>query len=95
MLKLDTIRKKKKGLSTKHIFGTETPFLKAQTLCESRGGRPGLPENSPCDLCGRKAVNSELEETPGLRIQELCESRVGRPGLPVPKNKKTTTRKSL
>ena len=31
--------------------------FRAQELCESRGGRPGLPvPNSPYDLCGRKAT---------------------------------------
>ena len=31
--------------------------IKAQDLCESRGGRSGLPvPNSPYDLCGRKAT---------------------------------------
>ena len=32
--------------------------LRAQELCESRGGRPGLPvpSNSPYGLCGRKAT---------------------------------------
>ena len=30
---------------------------RAQVLCESRGGRPGLPvPNSPYGLCGRKAT---------------------------------------
>ena len=30
---------------------------RAQELCESRGGRPGLPvPNSPYGLCGRKAT---------------------------------------
>ena len=30
--------------------------LRAQELCESRGGRPGLPvPNNPDDFCGRKA----------------------------------------
>ena len=29
----------------------------AQELCESRGGRPGLPvPNSPYGLCGRKTI---------------------------------------
>ena len=46
-------------------------------MCESRGGRLGLPvPNSPYGLCGRKAtlnLNSDLSE-----------SRDGRPGLPVP-----------
>ena len=43
-------------------------------MCESRGGRPGLPvRNSPYGLCGRKAtVNSW-----SFRAQELCESRGG------------------
>ena len=54
----------------------------AQELCESRGGRPGLPvPNSPYGLCGRKAIlNEQLVD----RAQELCENRGGRPGLPVP-----------
>ena len=30
--------------------------IRAQELCESRGGRPGLPvPNSPYDLCGLKS----------------------------------------
>ena len=37
-------------------------------LCESRGGRPGLPvPNSPYDLCGRKATFEEEND-------ELCSS---------------------
>ena len=32
-------------------------LVRAQELCESRGGRPGLPvPNSPNGLCGRKAT---------------------------------------
>ena len=55
--------------------------VKARELCESRGGRPGLPvPNSPYGLCGRKArLNYPL-----VRAQELCESRGGRPALLVP-----------
>ena len=50
---------------------------RAQELCESRGGPPGLPvPSSPYGFCGRKAT---LNGT-----QELCESRGGRPGLHVP-----------
>ena len=38
-------------------------YLRAQELCESRGGRPGLPVlNSPYGLCGRKATFEEEEE---------------------------------
>ena len=38
-------------------------YRRAQELCESRGGRPGLPvPNSPKGLCGRKATFEEEEE---------------------------------
>ena len=49
-------------------------------MCESRGGRPGLPvPNRAYGLCGRKAtLNSSID----LRAQGMCESRGGRPGLP-------------
>ena len=34
-----------------------TATFRAQELCDSRGGRPGLPvPNSPYGLCGRKAT---------------------------------------
>ena len=53
----------------------------AQELCESQGGRPGLPvPNSPYGLCACKVT---LNSNP-QRTQELCESRGSRPGLPVP-----------
>ena len=40
---------------------------RARELCESRGGRPGLPvPNSPYGLCGRKATLN-LNSTPLLR----------------------------
>ena len=52
-----------------------------QELCESRGGRPGLPvPDSLYGHCGRKAAL----EVSVFRAQELCESGGGRPGLPVP-----------
>ena len=42
-------------------------YLRAQMLCESRGGRPGLPvPSSHYGLCGR---NSNIEL--GLRHSEL------------------------
>ena len=51
---------------------------RAQWLCESRGGRPGLPDpNSPYGPCGRKATLKN-------RAQELCESRGGRESRGVP-----------
>ena len=32
-------------------------LVRTQELCESGGGRPGVPvPNKPCDLCGRKAT---------------------------------------
>ena len=44
-----------------------------QELCESRGGRPGLPvPNKPYGLCGRKAAFEEEEEDTRIRAQELC-----------------------
>ena len=56
--------------------------IRAQRLCESRGGRSRLPvPNSPFCLCGRKAT---LKKKHSVRVQELCESRGGRSGLPVP-----------
>ena len=55
--------------------------VRAQELCESRGGRPGLPvPNSPYGLCGRKATFNLF----GVRAQELCVGRGGCPGLAVP-----------
>ena len=56
---------------------------RAQELCESRGGRPGLPVPiEPHGFCGRKATLNCF----AVRALELCESRGGRPGLPVPNN---------
>ena len=50
--------------------------LRAQELCESRGGRPGLPvPNTPYGLCGRKATLNERKNNNYIvRAQELCES---------------------
>ena len=54
-------------------------MFRAQKLCESGGGRPGLPiPNSPCGLCGRKATLKDM-----FRALELCESRSDRLGLHV------------
>ena len=40
--------------------------VRAQELCESRGGRPGLPvPNSPHSLCGRETTLSELKQQTG------------------------------
>ena len=39
------------------------PPLRAQELCESRGGRPGLPvPDNPYGLSGRKATLNETKE---------------------------------
>ena len=55
--------------------------IRAQELCESRGGRPGLPVliclMVPVD------VKHHVYFTKRARVQELCESQGGRPGLPV------------
>ena len=63
--------KKEKNTQKSHV--TENECLlpphklkrRAQKLCKSRGGRPGLPvPNSPYGLCGRKAtLNLHLTET--------------------------------
>ena len=72
--------------------------VRAQELCECRGGRPGLSfPNNPYGECGRKATldlilhhrdqepcsNIELDLV-SHRAQELCGSLGDRPGLPVP-----------
>ena len=54
-------------------------MLRAQGLCEGRGGRAGLPDpNSPYGLCGRKATLNSNKAL--IRAQELCEQG-GRSGL--------------
>ena len=56
--------------------------IKSQELCESRGGRPGLPvANSPYGLCGRKATLEE--EVHSSELRSCVEVEVGRPGLSV------------
>ena len=51
---------------------------RAQELCESRGGRPGLPvPNSPYGLCGRKATLKN-----GAQEQCYNEGGGGCPELP-------------
>ena len=54
-----------------HSFVNDQVFLRkprAQELCESRGGRPGLPvsvPNKPDGFCGRKGVlNCAKEDCP-------------------------------
>ena len=46
--------------------------FRAQALCESRGGRPGLPvPDSPYGLCGRKAtlnLNSLSPQSSGAHL---------------------------
>ena len=50
--------------------------IRAQELCESRGGRPGLPvPNNPYGLCGRKAALKKIEILLLLQnelISKLC-----------------------
>ena len=43
--------------------------LRAQELCGSRGGRPGLPvPNGPYGLCGRKATFKEGNTVPNFMV---------------------------
>ena len=45
------------------LVSANAQCVRAQELCESGGGRPGLPVyNSPYGLCGRKATSGEEEE---------------------------------
>ena len=61
---------------------------KAQELCESRGGRPGLPvPDSPYGLCGRKAtLNLKGRDIPKRldRCKRIAFALIGR-SLPLPK----------
>ena len=57
--------------SVKQHERKNVPF-RDQELCESRGGRPGLPvPNSPYGLCGRKATltNVPFTRTTLTRLQ--------------------------
>ena len=57
--------------------------VRAQELCESGGGRPGLPV--PNRLVFMVSVDVDIElNYYTVRAQGLCESRGGRAGLPVP-----------
>ena len=59
--------------------------VRAPELCESRGGRPGLPvPNKPTVSVDVKQHFNQLQPRVSVTAQELCESRGGRPGLPVP-----------
>ena len=69
----------------KRPFQAHSVGIVAHKLCESRGGRPGLPvPNKPYGLCERKATLNQLTRIEMFRAQELCEGPGGRPGLPVP-----------
>ena len=58
---------------------------RAQDLCESRGGRPGLPVlNRTYALCGRKATLIWRRRSRLQSSRAVYESRGGRPGLPIP-----------
>ena len=65
-----------------HVLRWSAPGVKAQELCESRSGRPGLPvPDSPYGFFGLKAAFEEENEDTNIRAQELCESGGGRPGV--------------
>ena len=61
-MKVDVVVLGSHSLNVLQVSGCKTrqhlklSVLSARELCESRGGRPGLPApNSPYGLCGRKA----------------------------------------
>ena len=50
----------------------EQRYPRAQALCESRGGRPGLPvANSPYGLCRRKATSVERTALPSPTTENV------------------------
>ena len=59
--------------------------FRAQELCESRGGRPGLPvPDSPYGLCGRKAtlnLNCSISEL--ISCVKVEVAALGSPSLTV------------
>ena len=58
---------------------------RAQELCESLGGRPGLPSLISL-MVSVDVKHHERRKSHHLRAQELCESRCGCPELPVANN---------
>ena len=54
--------------------------VRAQELCEIRGGRPGLIVLNIVSVDVKKLLRKKAV---WIRARELCGSRGGRPGLPV------------
>ena len=63
---------------------TVTCCHRAQDLCDSGGGRRGLPV--PNKLMVSVDVKQHRNRTRSLRVQELCESRGGRLGSSKPRS---------
>ena len=60
--------------------------IRAQELCESRGGRPGLPgPNRPYGLCGRKATLNlnKWGNEPALSAYQPNALPLGQAGYPL------------
>ena len=54
------------------------PTLTAQELCESGGGRPGLPvPNKPYGLCARKATSNQRTKQQTAKHKESGERKEG------------------
>ena len=67
-------------VEAKHHKRRRSPTRQSSELCESRGGRPGVPvPNKPYGFYGSKAPWKKKAYQ-----AELCESRSGRHGRPVP-----------
>ena len=60
--------------------------LRAQELCESRGGRPDLPvPNSPYGFCGRKAtLNLNVSVSEFRTCVKVEVDALGSPSLTIP-----------
>ena len=56
------------SVDVKHRVHLLTRRHRTQELCESRGGRPGIPfPNKPYGFCGHKATLKQMANHPELR----------------------------
>ena len=66
-----------------HKHNADAKELKTQELCESRGGRPGLPDpNSQYGLCGRKATLNSNSNSNAKELRSCVKVEVDVLGSP-------------